>query len=169
MTAYRTTWVVVCSALASAGIAAASMRAPVALCVVLGVGVAVAVVAGWWLARPGVGRRMGALTRAFAYAGAPYAPVPPYLDLHLLTDEQLCESWRASDPALLDRTSVPDVLRAVDERQTYLDELLRRHPAAMSAWVSSEPGAEDPLARLTDTAHERPGVDWDELISGQDW
>jgi hypothetical protein len=169
MRTFRTAWLVVCCALASAGIAAASMSAPLVLCVVFGAAAAVAVVAGWWLARPGAAPRLGALTRAFAYAGVPYAPVPPYLDLHLFTDEQLCEAWRASDPALLNRTSVKDVMQAVDERQTYLDELLRRHPAAMTAWLSSEPGAEDPLTRPGDRSHQRPGIDWDELIPGQDW
>jgi hypothetical protein len=98
----------------------------------------------------------------------PYAPVPPYLDLQLFTDEQLCEAWRASDPKLLTKTSVQDVMRAVEERQTYLDELLRRHPAVTTAWLSSEPGAEEPLTGLAD-ARERPGIDWDELIPGQDW
>jgi hypothetical protein len=168
MTRYRTTWLVICSALASAGIAAASLSAPLVLCVVFGGAAAVAVVAGWWLARPGAAPRLGALTRALAYSGVPYAPVPPYLDLQLFTDEQLCEAWRASDPKLLTKTSVQDVMRAVEERQTYLDELLRRHPAVTTAWLSSEPGAEEPLTGLAD-ARERPGIDWDELIPGQDW
>jgi hypothetical protein len=45
MTRYRTTWLVICSALASAGIAAASLSAPLVMCVVFGGAAAVAVVA----------------------------------------------------------------------------------------------------------------------------
>jgi hypothetical protein len=170
MRTYRTVWLVLCVALAAAGIAAASMAAPAALCVLFSCAAVVVVAAGWWTAPPRAGGRLDAVARAFAYAGTPYAPLPAYLDLHLFTDEQLCEAWRGSHPGRLKDASVQDTMCALEERQTYLDELARRHPEEFATWLASQPdAADDPLTRRADLSGDRRRIDWDELITGQDW
>jgi hypothetical protein len=169
MSKHRAMWLVLCVALAAAAIAAASMAVPAVLCVLFSCAAVVVVAAGWWTAPPRPGGHLDAVARAFAYAGTPYAPVPPYLDLHLFTDEQLCQAWRASHPALQRCSSVQETMRAVEERQTYLDELARRHPDGVTAWLATQPDSgDDPMPHLADlpTGHAR--IDWDELIPGQD-
>lgn len=52
-------------------------------------------------------------------------------------DDALCLAWRNSFLALQEATTARARANVVTARQSYLDELTRRHPAAMSAWLSS--------------------------------
>ena len=64
-------------------------------------------------------------------------PAPRSLeDLADLSDEALCLAWRASFPGLQRATSAVDHLRLVEERGAYLDELNRRHPDGVAAWLA---------------------------------
>jgi hypothetical protein len=58
-----------------------------------------------------------------------------------LTDAELCQAWRASFAALLAATGPADRARVVSLRQDYLDELLRRHPEPVRAWLETGPRA----------------------------
>jgi hypothetical protein len=57
--------------------------------------------------------------------------------LHALSDDELCRQWRFSFTALADAGTPglrADVVRA---RQLYLDEIERRHPQDLQAWLAS--------------------------------
>jgi hypothetical protein len=56
--------------------------------------------------------------------------------IRALSDEELCWSWRASYTALL---AAPEVARLelVTLRQAYLEDLERRNPRGMRAWLDS--------------------------------
>lgn len=96
-------------------------------------------------------------------------PVPPLSELRRLTDEQLCQGWRASFLALQLRPSAASTLETVRARQRFLDEFERRHPSGLTAWLASGArAAGNPLPYLVDGRADRHAIDWDELTRGQD-
>lgn len=54
-----------------------------------------------------------------------------------LTDVDLCRAWVSSFDALQSATDSSAVERVVILRQSYLDELERRNPGALAAWLDS--------------------------------
>jgi hypothetical protein len=54
-----------------------------------------------------------------------------------LSDRELCLEWRRSFVALQATRSPSHLLRVVTQRQVYLDEMERRSPTALAAWLSS--------------------------------
>ncbi len=116
-----------------------------------------------WL---GVARQTGCL-RSLARAGArarPHYASRPQPDLSTLTDEQLCQLWRASYLALLNPSASP-VSTTVVERQRYLDEFERRNRSGFAIWLASGPRASaSPLPYLVGV----PTINWDDLTRGQD-
>ncbi|MFD7154201.1 hypothetical protein ACFV9C_06375 [Kribbella sp. NPDC059898] len=87
-------------------------------------------------------------------------------DLADLSDEALCLAWRASFPGLQRALSLADHLRVVDERRAYLDELDRRHPEGVAAWLASNPRAAGDPTRFVrgDIAPGQHTIDWNGLI-----
>jgi hypothetical protein len=55
----------------------------------------------------------------------------------LLDDRALCLAWRRSFVTLQHSRTGPSMLTVVEQRQLYLDELERRNPAGLSAWLES--------------------------------
>ncbi|MEU4607337.1 hypothetical protein AB0F43_30500 [Kribbella sp. NPDC023972] len=85
-----------------------------------------------------------------------------------LSDDALSLAWRASFPALQRATSPAQRLRIVTERQEYLDELERRNPRGLAAWLASGArAAGDPKPYVQgDSGAGRSPIDWDGLIHG---
>lgn len=57
--------------------------------------------------------------------------------LQTMPDAELCEAWQMSFSALSDTNSAEVQVRIVELRQAYLDEMDRRHPAGLAAWLTS--------------------------------
>ncbi len=79
--------------------------------------------------RPAPGRRPG-----------PAATVPaaePVPQLGALDDRALCLAWRRSFVQLEAARSAAERLAVVEQRQKYLDELHRRSPDGLAAWLAS--------------------------------
>jgi hypothetical protein len=113
--------------------------------------------------------QLDAFARVFANAGIGYVGVQPEPDPRELTDEELCQRWRASCLYLRRRPSSAQVMRAVEQRQIYLDEFERRYPGAFAAWLTSGAGTLDyltPYAMRGRDDHAR--INWDELTRGRD-
>ena len=119
------------------------------------------------------------VARALAYgvpelAALPLPPPPPELptedgELRILSDEQLCQQWRASYSAVRAAHGAEDRARVVQNRQRVLDELDRRHGVGFAAWLASSPrSAGNPLPYLQGRRSSRHRIDWDGLITGQD-
>jgi hypothetical protein len=90
-------------------------------------------------------------------------------ELRRLTDEQLCQRWRASYLALQVGTSATSVLEVVEQRERYLDELQRRNARGLTAWLASGArAAGNPLPYLAAGRVEGHAINWDELTRGQD-
>jgi hypothetical protein len=68
----------------------------------------------------------------------------------VMSDEDLCQAWRSSHVALGRATTVSSLLRVVEMRALYLDELERRGgPPALQAWLrSGAHAAADPTRSL---------------------
>jgi hypothetical protein len=171
MKTYRVTWLVACIPLA---IGAALLGANVLLLAVLVLGSsppAVGACARWLRSAPAPSAaQLDALARALAYTGPYYVPFVPSCELDELTDEQLCQAWRASYLALQQSLSTDHRIATVAERQKYLDEFERRNPSGFVAWLASgarAPG--NPLPYLVGTRYDNPSINWDELTRGQDW
>ena len=86
-----------------------------------------------------------------AFQGAIPEEAPEQLvrGLPALTDEQLCQAWRDSCASLRNQSGEAGIMRAVRERQSYLDEMERRNASGLTAWLTS--GAmtiDDPLPYL---------------------
>jgi hypothetical protein len=80
----------------------------------------------------------------------------PVTTVAALTDAELCRLWRGTFWELQARRAPDQVLRMVALRQSCLDELERRHPSALHAWlVSGARASGGPEKFLTDG--ERPG------------
>lgn len=74
-----------------------------------------------------------------------------------LTDEDLCLAWQSSILGLQHSRSVAARIRVVEARQACLDELERRHPTAMNAWLESGArAASAPTKYLTGQARRNP-------------
>ncbi len=109
--------------------------------------------------------QLAVLVRSLAYANPLYVPWEPTLDLHLLTDDKLGHAWRCSGVAVSSSTDKRDLMCAIDQRQRYLDELERRQPGLLGAWLASRlDAADDVLAVGTASRLEPHSIDWDELI-----
>jgi hypothetical protein len=114
--------------------------------------------------------QLDALAHAFAYASPEYVAMPQTPGLPDLTDEQLCQGWRASYMALQQQLSPSQTVATVAQRQGYLDEFDRRNPRGFAAWLAAgarAPG--NPLPYLVRARVDSPTINWDELTRGQDW
>lgn len=87
-----------------------------------------------------------------------------------LSDDALVLAWRASFSALQRATSPAERARIVETRRAYLDELERRNPPGVAAWLASGARAAGNPRRfvLGDGAFTRARIDWDGLIQGTD-
>ncbi|MFG1812220.1 hypothetical protein ACGFIF_00525 [Kribbella sp. NPDC049174] len=87
-----------------------------------------------------------------------------------LSDDALVLAWRASFSALQRATSPAERLRIVDARRAYLDELERRNPSGVAAWLASGARAAGNPTRFVagDGAPGHARIDWDRLIQGTD-
>lgn len=89
--------------------------------------------------RPWILGRIG--TDPTGATGDRAGPDRPGLDLARelgqLTDDQLCRAWRRSFATLHGAGSTAQRLAAVELRQAYLDELERRCPEAVEAWLDA--------------------------------
>ncbi len=61
----------------------------------------------------------------------------PMPDLSRLDDEALCLVWRRSFLRLETARSAAERLAVVEQRQKYLDELQRRSPEGLAAWLAA--------------------------------
>lgn len=61
----------------------------------------------------------------------------PEPELRSLDDEALCLAWRRSFSLLEASRSASERLSVVEQRQQYLDELQRRSPEGLAAWLAS--------------------------------
>jgi hypothetical protein len=117
-------------------------------------------------------RGLGAARRsrcweAFAHACAfahPHYVSRPQNDLSTLTDQQLCQLWRASYLALL-HAPARQMSAIAEQRQRYLDEFERRNRTGFAAWLGSGPLASaSPMPYRVGV----PTVDWDDLTREQE-
>lgn len=98
--------------------------------------------------------RWDAALRALASASPEYAHLPPVPTPRLLTDDELCQAWCASFEMVRAAPSARRLTVVSRERRSYLDELERRYPRAVEAWLAS-----DPLADVDPTPYLRRGLD----------
>jgi hypothetical protein len=128
-----------------------------------------------WLdsAPPPSAGRFGAAMAAAAWASPGYVPVVPRApdesaepggQLRLLTDEELCQRWRANCAALVEQHSPIVRIGAVEGRRALLEEIERRNPAGFLVWIISEPRPATLLTHLSGTTTSRCHVDWDTLL-----
>ncbi|MEJ1111451.1 MULTISPECIES: hypothetical protein [unclassified Kribbella] len=61
----------------------------------------------------------------------------PMPELSRLDDAALCLVWRRSFLRLEAAQSAPERLAVVEQRQQYLDELQRRSPEGLAAWLAA--------------------------------
>ena len=177
---YRAGWLTVCTAALLIGVSAAIHASPAAVLDQRAAWLGLLVL----LSSPSAVRTYGrglrslptpsaaqldAFARVFAHADVGYVGNPPPPDPRALTDEELCQRWRASCLYLRRRPSPAQVMREVEQRQIDLDEFERRHPGAYAAWLASGPENLDYLTpydlggRVGDTT-----INWDELTLGRD-
>lgn len=108
--------------------------------------------------------QLAVLGRSLAYANPLFVSFEPTPDLCLLTDAQLAHAWRCSGRAVASPADKRDLIRAVDQRQRYLQEIERRQPGLLGAWLACQ--VESPgLARSERMAsHAEPqSIPWDDL------
>ena len=107
--------------------------------------------------------------QTLAWASPGLVPFQPFPQVQPMTDQQVCAAWCASYPVLAAAGPRRAYLRVVQERDGYLNELQRRHPAAFAAWLASgATPSSDPLPYLNLPLNDRETINWDELIGGQD-
>lgn len=96
--------------------------------------------------------------------------VEPEVEAVELSDDALCLAWRASFSALQRANSPAERLRIVEARRAYLEELERRNPPGVAAWLASGARAAGNPTRfvLGDGAAGHSAIDWDDLIQGTD-
>jgi hypothetical protein len=85
-------------------------------------------------AAPQAGPRVPTTQRSATPAAVPAVPVQ---ELRSLDDQTLCLAWRRSFVLLEDAHSAVARLSVVEQRQQYLDELHRRSPEGIAAWLAS--------------------------------
>jgi hypothetical protein len=96
-------------------------------------------------------------------------PISGSADVRQLTEEQLCERWRASYLTVQPPQPADQLMRFLRQRQLCLDELQRRNRAGFDRWLASNPrAAGNPLPYLQGQRMGRCSIDWDELNSGHD-
>lgn len=112
--------------------------------------------------------QLDALARSLAYTNPMFVPFELSFDLRRLTDDQLRHAWRNSE-ATVSSPSTPRALsRAMEERGRYLEELERREPNLLGAWLSTDAGEPaSPLPYAATSSLEPLTIDWDELTGGQ--
>jgi hypothetical protein len=91
---------------------------------------------------------------------APHAVRPvarPMPELRNLDDEALCLAWRRSFLLLDGARSAAERLAVVEQRQQYLDELHRRSPKGLAAWLASGARASGNPLPYVDDARRRAG------------
>ena len=108
--------------------------------------------------------QLDTVARALAYTSPDCVPFLPPTGLDRLTDEQLCQAWRASYTTLQQQSSANHKMATVAERQEYLDEFERRTPRGFASRLASGSLApDDPLGYLTRSRVDPPAINWDEL------
>lgn len=106
-----------------------------------------AVVTSPWAVGFCLGRAAGGRERPEEGTGAETAGDKPFPTSMLtswvqdLSDRELCMAWRAGFDALQSGPSAAGRAQIVALRQVYLDEIERRNPSALTAWLASEPRA----------------------------
>jgi hypothetical protein len=86
----------------------------------------------------------------------------PRVEAELLTisTAELCRQWQATYDSLRSATTPAVMLRIVEARQRCLDELERRDPSGLNAWLASAASAAgDPSSFLTGHSPDRPPTD----------
>jgi hypothetical protein len=125
-----------------------------------GLAVVVVVLAGltspWCLVRVGRFMRAG---RGSSWTEIPPEDRPvglsPTSQYSGMTDASLCQAWRASFAELVGVVDPTDRARVVRLRQDHLDELLRRHPEPVRAWLATGPRAAGGPERFLQAPHQR--------------
>lgn len=84
-----------------------------------------------------LGRPESATPRAAATSPAGNPAAAPARELSSLDDAALCFAWRQSFRRLETAPTAVDLLSIVQQRQQYLDELHRRSPEGLAAWLAS--------------------------------
>ncbi len=108
--------------------------------------------------------QLAELGRSLAYANPLFVPFEPTFHLYLLTDDQLAHTWRCSAVAVSSPDDQRDLIRAVDERQRYLEELERRQPGLIGAWLACRvESSGHGWAERTASCLEPHPIDWDAL------
>jgi hypothetical protein len=100
------------------------------------------------------------LDRVPAPRGVPAVERPvaePMPDLNRLDDEALCLAWRRSFLRLEAAQSAAERLVVVEQRQKYFDELHRRSPEGLTAWLASGARASGNPMPYVDDARRRAG------------
>jgi hypothetical protein len=172
MKIYRKLWLVGLVALAAVGgcvgcafLGSASLVRPLAFVPAMVLGSSLYAMRRYrrWLGAARRPRRSGTMGRTCAGA-RPQHVFPSQRDLSTLTDEQLCQLWRASYLALLDSAG-DQIADTVVQRQHYLDEFERRNRTGFAIWLASGPLASaSPLPYLVGV----PTINWDDLTREQD-
>jgi hypothetical protein len=85
-----------------------------------------------------------------------YAALPK--DLDDMDDAALCLAWRRSFPMLEAARSEPERMALVAQRQLYLDEMQRRCPKGVAAWLASGARASSNPMPFLRGASPRPGA-----------
>lgn len=159
------TWRVVGTAAGTAAamvafVAAAYLSVALALCLF-----AAAVMSSPWmvsrLRRRGRAKGSGATYTEPAFQGPPHEPAAstslPKVDVERMSTAALCHAWRRSFTLLDSTSSIVERSRIVGTRQLYLDELERRSPNGLRAWLDSGArAAASPLRYVVDDSRGSP-------------
>lgn len=106
---------------------------------------------------PPVARPEARTPRDTAAPVADGPPVAPAQELSSLDDEELCLAWRRSFRLLEGSPTTAQRLSVVEQRQQYLDELQRRSPGGLAAWLASGARASGNPFPYVDDARRRAG------------
>lgn len=117
-------------------------------------------------APPGGDQAGGEIPIQFDTESTLTAPAEP----RSMNDTDLCRAWQTSFIALQRAPSLSHQLGVIEARQNYLDELERRNPQGLTAWLASGARAAGDPSRfvLGSSGAHCPPIDWDGLIHGPD-
>ena len=104
---------------------------------------------------PPVARTESARSRAPVTPLADISAADPARELSSLDDAALCLAWRRSFRRLETAHSAAERLSIVEQRQRYLDELQRRSPQGLAAWLASGARASGNPLPYVDNARRR--------------
>ena len=91
---------------------------------------------------------------SYLHRGGDVERIPAPQELEMLEDAELCLAWRRSFLLLERSTCVIELMSIVKQRQEYLDELQRRSPQGIAAWLDAGARASsNPLPYLSATPH----------------